>query len=130
MTTNTTKQHSTNTKLTGSIWKTIIALAIAVIAASLSTQAETLTIQYTEEDVEVLRFDGATSLTLLDGLVELEELSLHLPYDHSLRSLKLPEDLGKDVTEFRIRGVTEFRLSIRGGSSDIPLLCNCLCITI
>lgn len=141
MTANAMKQHSTNTKLTGSIWKTVIALVIAVASVTLSTQAETLTIQYTkedgsshtlliEEDVEVLRFDGATSLTLPDGLVNLRELSLCLPYDHSLRSLKLPEDLGKDVTEYRISGVMGFRLSIRGGSFDTPLLSNCLCITI
>ena len=85
-------------------WKTIIALAAFAFAGT-QAKAETLTVQYTEEDrsshtrlveedVEFLDFEGSslTSLTLPEGLTSLETLKLS---GNQLTRLVLPEGLSR-----------------------------------
>lgn len=91
-------------------------------------EQETLEIQYTSsnsdsstfnvaKDIEVLRFEDPTSLTLLDGLTKLHTLIIDAtnagyPSDppFNLVSLKLSKDLGKDAD-------WPFRLMLRNQSS-------------
>lgn len=92
-------------------WKTIIALAAACFAGGFweTTAQETLEVQYTDingtshimrvaKDVEVLRFENLTNLTLPEGLTKLHTLEVDLFFFEGERKrLKLPKDLAKDA---------------------------------
>lgn len=93
-----------------------------------TSEPETLEVQYTdsggtshimqvEKDVEVLRFENLTSLTLPEGLTKLHTLEVHLLFFEGERKrLKLPKDLAKNAE-------WTFRLVIsRFTSSSVPPL--------
>lgn len=101
-------------------WNTIIALVVACFCGGFGkTKAqETIEVYYTdingtshimrvEKDVEVLRFENLTNLTLPEGLTKLYTLEVDLFFFEGERKrLKLPKDLAKDA-EWTFRLVTD-----------------------
>lgn len=97
-------------------WKLIIALVVACFAGGLgkttaqeTPEPETIEVHYTdingtshimrvEKDVEVLRFENLTNLTLPEGLTKLHTLEVAmLFFEGEKKRLKLPKDLAKDA---------------------------------
>ena len=63
-----------------------------------NSTAHTMHVMQVEKDVEVLRFENLTNLTLLEGLTKLHTLEVDLLFFEGERKrLKLPKDLAKDA---------------------------------